>query len=152
METRFIADVHLVKLANMLRLLGIDTAYKNNYNNQQLEQVAIKEERILLTRKQAFTNNALLRSYIILSEDYLEQLKSVIQHFNLKGNIKPFTRCLVCNGILNEISKSKIIENLEHRTLQFYNEFWQCEKCNKIYWKGSHYKRMQEVIFLIMNN
>jgi uncharacterized protein with PIN domain len=125
MEVGFIADVHLGKLAKNLRLLGFDTAYKNNYTNSELIKIAVNEERILLSRNVAFSKNLSLQSYIIVSEDHLEQLRTVVYHFNLKEQIKPFTRCSVCNGKIHPINKSEIIESLQERTIEFYDEFWQ---------------------------
>lgn len=38
-QIRFVLDVHLGKLAIYLRLLGFDTLYRNDYNDDELVQI-----------------------------------------------------------------------------------------------------------------
>lgn len=142
----FIADVHLGKLAKLMRLLGFDTLYNNLFTNSELVSIAINEHRILLSRNDAFRKNAALQSFIIASEDAATQLQQVITHFNLKDQRHPFTRCLLCNGILKPVSKNSIADQLQQNTIAYFNEFWQCDECRHIYWKGSHYDRMLRLL------
>ena len=145
METinqKFIADVHLGKLARYLRLLGFDTLYKNSFTNAELISIAKEEGRILLSRNIAFAKHPVVSSYIVQSEASMTQLKQVVQHFGLKTLIHPFSLCMVCNGKLETVQKEIIINQLEENTKQYFNKFWQCENCHQIYWMGSHYERM----------
>ena len=146
MDKRFIADVHLGKLARMLRMLGVDTAYKNTYTNAELVSIALNENRILLSRNIAFKKNDALLSFVVQGEEPTEQLKQVIKHFNLKKDFQPFTKCIVCNGDLYATLKENIIAALPSNTKEFYHEFWQCSDCSCVYWKGSHYERMQKLL------
>ena len=142
---KFIADVHLGKLAKLLRMLGFDVLYDNSLTDKQLVFLSLNEERILLSGNSAFENNKALQSFIVTSQDAETQLRQIFTHFNLKHDIRPFTRCLVCNGTLHAVSKDEIAEQLEPNTKQYFNEFWQCNYCKRIYWKGSHYKRMMKL-------
>jgi len=142
----FIADVHLGKLAKRMRMLGFDVLYDNSFTNKQLAQIAKSENRILLSRNSAFENNKALQSFIVHSEDPATQLREVLMHFSLKEQIHPFTKCIVCNGKLNIVTKDVIVDQLQPNTRQYFNEFWQCSNCNRIYWKGSHYERMKKMI------
>ena len=140
---KFVADVHLGKLAKTLRMLGFDTAYKNSFTTKELVAVAIKEGRILLSRNAAIgKKNDYIKTFVVQSEEYFEQLKSVLQHFQLKNKWQPFSRCMVCNGKLRIVLKEMISELLAENTWKHFNEFWQCSECNRVYWKGSHYNRM----------
>jgi uncharacterized protein len=143
---KFVADVHLGKLARYLRLVGFDTIYNNSYTNKDLERIAIVENRILLSRNIAFAKNLRVKSFITKSENAFTQLKQAAEHFNLKNRVHPFSRCLLCNGRLEEVSKEKILDRLEQNTINYYEEFWQCQDCDHIYWKGSHYNRMFNLI------
>ncbi len=144
---KFILDVHLGKLAKYLRLFGFDTFYHNDYIDPEIIEIAIREKRIILSRDvEMLKNKKVTHGYWIRSQFLQEQLREVILRFDLRNLIKPFQRCLVCNGILIEVDKKDIIQNLKPKTLKFYNEFWSCTSCGKIYWKGSHYERMKKYI------
>ena len=146
MSNKFVADVHLGKLARLLRLLGFDTLYKNDYTSKEFLQIGSKEDRIVLSRNSSLVRNKELKCLIIASEDPLLQLKQVVHQFGLKNQIHPFTRCIICNGILKPVAKESVHHQLQKNTVLYFNEFWQCQNCKRIYWKGSHYERMKKTI------
>ena len=141
MNRRFIADVHLGKLARLLRLLGLDTMYSNSYSMTEQVAIALAENRTLLTKYAAVEGVDQLQSMIITHEMPDTQLQQVIRHFNLT-KFHPFSRCLVCNGLLIVVSKESILSHVPPNTAKHFNEFWQCDHCGRVYWKGSHYHRM----------
>lgn len=141
----FIADVHLGKLARMLRMLGFDVLYSNEATPAQLIAFAAEQNRVLLSRYAPFAK-ATVSTLIINSSVPYEQLQQIITHFHLADQIQPFTRCLVCNGHLKIVAKEIILEQLEPNTRQAFNDFWQCVSCERIYWKGSHYERMMKLV------
>jgi uncharacterized protein with PIN domain len=148
---KFIADVHLGKLAKLLRMLGFDTLYNNSLTNSELKSVALEQGRMLLSRNASINNyKTQLQSFYISYEHPELQLQQVMQHFNLTKQIHPFTRCIICNGILQPIAKEDILLQLPQNTIQYFNEFWQCNNCKRIYWKGSHYEHMSQLIEKIM--
>lgn len=142
----FVADVHLGKLAKALRLLGFDTLYSNAYTPAQLLALAQAERRILLSRSVAFRKQAGIQAVVIKSENPDEQLQQVVQQFALREGLHPFTRCLVCNGLLKKAKKESVATQLLPNTQQYFSEFWQCTACHRIYWKGSHYDRMLALV------
>ena len=145
-EYKFLADANVGKLARLLRMLGFDTGYDNAFSTRQLEDIAERQSRILLTRNPAaeklFPG---IQSFVVADEKPYIQLCQVIQHFNLKKRILPFTRCIECNAILVAVSKENIVERLQENTALYFDDFWQCNNCNRIYWKGSHYERMLQL-------
>jgi hypothetical protein len=76
----------------------------------------------------------------------MQQLLQVVNDLSLVNNLVPFSRCLVCNGELNMVQKEEIEDALLLKTKLYYNEFWQCTICKKIYWKGPHYERMMALV------
>jgi uncharacterized protein with PIN domain len=72
-----------------------------------------------------------------------EQLEEVLQRFDLSGAIAPFSRCVHCNSLLRPTQKDLISDRLPPKTEQYYEEFHVCPGCERIYWKGSQYRRMQ---------
>jgi len=149
MSFSFLADVHLGRLARMLRMLGFDTEYRNDYSNDKLLEIAEKENRILLSRNGNFKNKPFIQFLLITDEDSILQLKQVVAQFALHSSFQPFSRCIVCNGHLERKEKESIAALLLENTKRYYNEFWQCSGCRKIYWKGSHYERMLKLLEML---
>lgn len=150
-ETRFVLDVHLGRLAAYLRMLGFDTLYRNDFDDSELADISIKEHRILLTcDKQLLMRKQITHAYYVREREPQKQLLEILSRFDLYGQQQPFSRCMHCNGSIYLVTKKSIESHLMPRTREYYNEFWQCAKCRKIYWKGSHYQRMQKLITKII--
>ncbi len=151
-DPRFIADVHLGKLARYLRMLGFDTLYENDLQDEVIIKISSKEQRIILTRDLVMLKNGLVtHGYFVRSVRPADQLTEVIRRFDLKSRIRPFERCINCNGIIERIDKEKVKDLLRPRTVAFFNEFYQCSGCKKVYWQGSHFERMNRIIGKYMN-
>jgi uncharacterized protein with PIN domain len=150
---RFILDVQLGKLAKALRMLGFDALYSNDYQDSELIRIALVEHRIILTRDRGILKyKAITHGYWVRRTTSDMQLAEVIKRFDLKNQIHPFTRCLLCNGILEPVEKAKIIHRLPKKTSQYFDTFYHCPQCDKLYWPGSHYQRMQDKIKSILNS
>jgi uncharacterized protein with PIN domain len=140
---RFILDVHLGKLARSLRMLGFDTLYENNYSDALITNIAEKENRIVLTRDVGLLKNRKITwGYWLRSQLPKEQLIEVIKRFNLQNAFQPLSRCLECNGKIWPVEKEKVLEQLPPKTRLYFQEFYQCSSCRRVYWKGSHYEKM----------
>ena len=143
----FVLDNHLGKLAAYLRMLGLDSAYSNDYQDEQLVEIAIRDDRILLTRDRRLLMRKQVRAgYCIRSLEPVDQLKEVVRRFGLQRVVKPFRRCLRCNAVLEDVFKEKVLDRLEPLTRQYYETFSICPACQQIYWQGSHFIRMQQLI------
>lgn len=143
----FLVDVNLGKLAKYLRLAGFDTAYKNDATDSELIKQMENENRILLTRdRKLLMRNAVKAGYLPRSDDPAEQLEEVFKRFDLFDEIQPYSRCVNCNGVLEDVPKESVIDQLEPLTKKYFEEFSQCPKCGQVYWKGSHRKRLDSRI------
>jgi uncharacterized protein with PIN domain len=128
-------------------MLGFDSLYRNDYQDEELAEIASMKPRVLLTRdRRLLMRKAITRGYCLHSTDPRQQAAEVLRRFNLFEQIKPFQRCLRCNHALEPVSKEEIIDRLEPLTKQYFNEFRICPNCKQIYWKGSHYGHMLEMI------
>ena len=142
-DSRFVVDVNLGKLAQKLRLLGFDTLFRNDLGDDEIVEISLAERRIILTRDRGILKqNAVMHGYWIRHDDPAKQLDEVIIRLQLQGGFKPFTRCSSCNGELELIKKEKIKDRLSADTMTYYNKFWECNSCRKIYWKGSHFQHI----------
>jgi len=144
---RFILDVHLGKLARLLRRLGFDTLYSNEYTDPEIIETAQREQRIILTRDIGILKNKkVTRGYFVRSQVPRKQVKEVIRRFDLSGQVNPLSRCIECNGTIAPVEKKEVLHLLEPRTRKFYKDFYRCTGCRRIYWEGSHYQKMMAQI------
>jgi uncharacterized protein with PIN domain len=142
-RTAFILDVHLGKLARMLRSLGFDTLYRNDYDDREIIRLALEQHRIILTRdRRLLHDRRITHARWLHSIRAEEQACEVIRRFQLERVIRRFARCPACNGLVEAVEKETILSRLEPLTKKYYAEFFQCRECGKIYWKGSHYDRI----------
>lgn len=143
-ETKFILDVHLGKLAKYLRMLGFDTLYQNNFEDDKIIEISVKQKRIILTRDLGILkNNKVTHGYWIRSQKPKVQLIEVLNRFDLTRQIEPLNRCIECNGEIVRVEKEEISALLKPKTRKYFHDFFQCKSCKKVYWEGSHYSRMQ---------
>jgi len=144
---KFILDVHLGQLAKYLRILGFDTYYNNQLEDEEIIYRSITDNRIILTRDYGILKQKqVTQGYFVRSQDSKTQLKEILQRFDLKNKIKPFTRCSVCNGKIEETDKTKIEHLLLEKTQKYFNRFYQCTNCQRVYWEGSHYENLNRLI------
>lgn len=152
-KPRFLLDAHLGRLTAYLRMLGFDCLYRNDYEDETLAEIAQSEGRILLSRdRRLLMRKAVTYGYCLRSLDSLEQLSEVIQRFDLTLRIAPFHRCLRCNHPLEPVAKETVQDRLEPLTKLYFHEFQICPACRQIYWKGSHYEKLQKLVEEITGN
>lgn len=145
-EVRFVADVHLGKLARHLRLVGVDTAYSTDAADAVLASLAERERRILLTRDHALLKRRNVHhGYFVRTTEGHRQLAEVLGRFG-PLELTPFSRCLRCNGALLDVPKAAIDAALLPRTRQHYDRFKQCAGCARVYWKGAHWARLTRAV------
>lgn len=143
-STAFVVDVNLGKLSRLLRLLGFDALYNNRYSDDEVADISIREKRIILTRdRRLLFAKRITHGYWVRSVHAEEQINEVLERFDLFKQIQAFHRCLVCNGLLEPVDKLKVWGQLEPKTRNYYQSFYQCINCKKIYWEGSHVEKMK---------
>ena len=143
MPKKFILDVHLGTLAKYMRALGIDTLYENYYSDEEIVETALREGRTILTRDRGILKRRSVKDgYLVKSNKSREQLMEIFINFDLLPSVDIFSRCLRCNGPLEEVAKKEIDHELDPLTRKFYHEFFRCTSCRGLYWKGGHWERM----------
>jgi hypothetical protein len=144
---RFVADVHLGRLAAYLRMLGFDTLYRNDASDEDLARTASEDERILLTRDRGLLKRgAVTRGYYVREIRPRPQLAEVLARFELARLAAPFTRCLACNAPLVSAAKEAVADRLPPGVREHHDEFLECPACRHVYWKGTHYQRMRALV------
>ncbi|MFJ9564429.1 Mut7-C RNAse domain-containing protein [Streptomyces fuscichromogenes] len=143
---RFLLDVHLGTLARRLRLLGVDTAYEStDIGDPALAARSAAEKRVLLSR-----DRGLLRRRELWAGAYVystgpdEQLRDILDRF--APDLRPWTRCTACNGLLQEATKEQVADQLKGGTQKSYDVFARCAECGRAYWKGAHHQQLEAIV------
>lgn len=138
-DPRFICDVHLGKLARRLRFLGFDVAYSNCAGDAAIIAEALAERRIILTRDRGILKQRVVQhGYLVRSDNVLKQVGEILDRFDLRGLIRPFSRCARCNALLEKVEKQDVEHELPPMTRIHYENFHRCSGCAALYWRGSH--------------
>ncbi|HWR20310.1 MAG TPA: Mut7-C RNAse domain-containing protein, partial [Verrucomicrobiae bacterium] len=146
-QSRFVLDCHLGKLAYYLRMLGFDTLYRPDFHDHELISISNNEQRILLSRdRKMIEESSITRGYRVRETDPKLQAVEILRRFDLFHVARPLQRCLRCNDVLQPIAKEAVLARLPPMIRERYEEFQACPKCNRVYWKGSHYQWMQAFI------
>ena len=149
-ETRFVLDVHLGRLAAYLRMMGFDTHYQNNSADEELAQISSQQGRILLTRDRGLLKRSLVtHGYCIRATQPRRQLAEVLRRFDLFRSIQPFQRCMKCNTCLVPANPELVEDRVPAGSREQHDNFQACLQCHRVYWKGSHYRRMEQFIHRI---
>jgi len=144
---RFLADAHLGKLAGYLRLLGFDTLHHNDIGDPALVALAAREGRILLSRdRRLLMRKDVSHGCHLRSGDPREQLRHLVTRLQLCGLIRPFSRCMVCNGEVEPVSRDEVLAELPDSVARLQEAFWRCRGCGRVYWQGSHWQALQQLV------
>lgn len=146
-EPKFILDVHLGRLARYLRLLGFDTVYTNDLEDAEIAARAKTEQRIVLTRDRGLLKRSeVTHGHWLRSTAPRRQLAEVVAALDLGSRITPFSRCMVCNGLLEQIPETAVRHELPEGIRGRYPAITRCPDCRRLYWPGSHYARLSKLL------
>ncbi len=144
---RFLADAHLGGLARRLRLLGFDTELARDAPDRSLAGLADGDGRILLSRdRELLEHRRVTRGRYVRARDTDGQLREVIAHFGLRERARPFTRCLECNCLLRPAGLEEVAGRLPPGVAGEHTSFTVCAGCKRVYWAGSHWRRLRAVV------
>ena len=144
---KFIADIMVGKLAKYLRMAGYDVLYENTATDDEIMKIALKTGRTVLTRdslmiaRKEFVKGMI--KYLLIRDDKLKkQLEQVQSEFNF--SLKPnLIRCVECNYRLAEVKKEDVKNKVPPYVYKTQQNFMYCKKCDKYYWRGTHYHNIK---------
>jgi len=148
---KYIADVNLGNIVKYMRVLGFDLYYDPLLSTRKIIEISKRENRIILTKsKKLLKFKDVTHGIFIRPGTAKEQIRRIIEYLDIKDNIKPFSRCLRCNTLLKSVAKEKILDRIPPKTKKFCDEYVQCQSCDKIYWKGTHFINMEKIVRQIL--
>ena len=149
-DPAFIVDVNLGKLTRWLRMLGFDTTWRNDYDDAEIVNLAKESGRIILTRdRRLLYRKSITHGYWVRAVEPRLQIEEIVARLDLARLIRPIHRCIECNGLIKPVAKEAVDHLLEPLTRKYYEEFYQCDQCAQVYWKGSHYEHMMQKISIL---
>ncbi|NGX42876.1 MAG: hypothetical protein K940chlam7_01164 [Chlamydiae bacterium] len=141
---KFLCDQMLVRLGRWLRAAGYDTAIiETSISDREVLDIALKEGRYLITRDAHFLGFQEAKDLLIWLEANTVEgcARELSQKISINWTKDPFSRCLLCNEELCEAGR-EIAEEVPEDVRARCDKYWLCKKCGKVYWLGSHTKRM----------
>lgn len=149
---QFIADANLGNIAKYMRVMGFDLFYDPLISAREIIKISKRENRIILTQSRKLLKiKDVTHGIYVRPGTATEQIRRIINFLDIKDKIKPFSRCLRCNSQLKKVPKENILDRIPPKTKEFYDEYAQCPRCNKIYWKGTHFINMKKVVCQILD-
>jgi uncharacterized protein len=145
----FVADCMLGKLAKWLRILGFDTVFIHDASDDELVRLAVREDRILLTKDHMLAERRLIRTrcLFVTEEGTGAQLRQVVRNLALNPDESHFfTRCSVCNSAIVEIPRQNAEAEAPPYVYQTQERFGRCEGCRRLYWRGTHVEHVMEAL------
>ncbi len=140
---KFIADVMLGRLAKRMRLLGFDVLYDRSYDDNEVIRRSLDQNRVILTRDIALSKRPLAANCVLIKSDSVaKQLDQLLATFPDEAQ-RPLTRCSVCNSQLALFSREEARDLVPDHVLEAHTEFLHCESCGRVFWKGTHVRRMK---------
>ena len=138
---RFVVDSMLGSLARWLRMLGYDTAYAKDIDDEEIVRLATDDGRTIITRDRGLASKS---DVILIDEEELDlQLKAIHDKVGLNMD-EASIRCSSCNGTLVDLPKGEAAELVPKGALESNEVFWRCESCGKAYWRGTHWIGIME--------
>ncbi len=146
-KLKFLADTMLGSLAKKLRLLGIDTAYFNVIDDSALKYIVRSESRILLTRNFTLSKELSDLAWSVTGNDARKEFLSIAECLSTAGcQPDPFSICLDCNETLLSIDPSMADGKVPPYIYQSKTTFSRCPSCEKVFWEGTHRKKMEKEV------
>jgi uncharacterized protein with PIN domain len=150
---KFIADAMLGRLAKWLRLMGFDVLYYHDISDRELIRIAREQERTILTRDTRLVKSSAIKDPIYIQSDAVfAQLMQMRDRLDFR-NASLLGRCEICNGTLSCVPEKKEIRDLVPDFVYHnFESFVRCEECGKVYWEGSHFRKIREKIGEVMRD
>ncbi|MCX8188143.1 MAG: Mut7-C RNAse domain-containing protein [Nitrososphaeria archaeon] len=144
---KFIIDCMHGKLARKMRIYGFDTKYDIALDDNKIIEIAKNEGRTIITSDEELINRARAENLQVIRVPLDNDLPRMIKIFTvlkILPEIDPKrSRCPNCNSTLTIVDK-KEVQNVPEKVLKRKKIFYKCSRCGKVYWHGSHWKKIRE--------
>ncbi|MCI0423879.1 MAG: Mut7-C RNAse domain-containing protein, partial [Acidobacteria bacterium] len=141
----------LGSVARKLRIFGFDTLYVADADDAEILKLGIEQSRIILTADKELFKRAVgagAQGVLVSGGSDLEDLVHILSKNGIMSIGEDWigTRCSVCNGMLEERAPDQVRKKVPEKVGANHNEFFECVECGKVYWEGSHFKRIESLV------
>jgi uncharacterized protein with PIN domain len=145
--THFVADAHLGGLAHLLRMMGFDTLYRNDFADDEIVALAAAESRIVLTRDlELLKRRQVTHGCYVHALKPENQLREIFRRLDLARSARPFTLCLECNAPLKPVPREAAAGRVPPGVWQSQERYSGCDICQRLFWEGSHWRHMRTLV------
>lgn len=150
-EIRFFVDAMLGNIAKKLRVLGYDSKYFSDIDDEQLINEARRENRTIISKDEELVKKAQkleMKPVFITKNNEICQFLEIIHQTKLSiSQINgDSARCPKCNSVTESVEKIAIKEKVPTKVYEENDYFWECKNCSKVYWEGIHIKNLQKFV------
>ncbi len=126
-------------------MLGFEGLNRGNLSLPKALELAIEEHRFWVRLNSERLNLQYgIRYFLVSSTELPGQLKELNDTLHLKDFIAPLSLCLKCNVRITELPVDQAENRVPEGIFKIHREFYECPRCRRVYWQGSHWKRMQQ--------
>jgi uncharacterized protein with PIN domain len=146
-ETRFIIDNNVGRLAKWLRMMGYDAILFNEVDDGRMVKYALSQDRIIITRDSEFmkrraVTTGRVKAILVAGDDPEAQMQKVMRALQLDSEYKPFSRCIECNTELLPRDRQQVAESVPPRVYDIQEQYMECPSCRRLFWRGTHWQAM----------
>ena len=134
-------DAMLGTLARRLRWLGYDAEYRADLPDEEMMRLARSSGRLLVTRDRDLARRCRHDSLYVAATELPAQLQTVMEVLGPSGQA---SRCTVCNGELEIITPAQAAVLVPPYVAQTQSRFSRCRRCQRVYWRGTHWPGLQQ--------
>ncbi len=146
-QSRFVADIHMDDVVKYMRALGLDVSCDHRLSPRDIIRISKEETRTILTKsRKLLKHKDVTHGIFIRPGRVVKQVREIIDFLSLGKDIKPFSRCLVCNDPLVNVSKVDVLNRIPPKARALHDEYARCRACDRIYWKGTHFHQIKRVV------
>ncbi|UGB36988.1 Mut7-C RNAse domain-containing protein [Frateuria soli] len=138
-------DAMLASLARWLRAAGYDTGLASvSARDRAVLDACLAQSRILVTRDRHLAAHAPdgIRVVLLAVDGLDAQAAELTVALGIDWTCAPFTRCLLDNTSLHDATPGERTR-VAPRARNLPGPFRACPACGRVYWPGSHVRRMQ---------
>lgn len=143
---RFLCDVMLARFARYLRAAGYDVALAaNTAADRDILCQAAEEGRWLLTVDRKIQEHKAAQGRLVVMPygSLNAQAGELQKHFAMDWAKHAFSRCILDNASLEALKGTAVALVPEDARLSG-EPLMRCPDCGRVYWRGSHYRRMMK--------
>ncbi|HUG53350.1 MAG TPA: Mut7-C RNAse domain-containing protein [Vicinamibacteria bacterium] len=144
---RFTCDGGLGGLARWLRAAGYEAESRPGTSGDSLVPLVRGTGYVLLTcDRRVFLRREVREGRLpaVLVPSSLTRMEQLAHIMGTLGLTLREPRCMACGGPLEAADKDAVRERIPPRTARWLDEYFVCRQCGRLFWRGTHWRRIRE--------